>query len=377
MRFPDDVPVLTSGDVTLRAHRLDDADAIVEQCTDPISVRWTTVPLGYDTAMAKEWVTERIPEAWESDKEYLFAIEATHADGRRGFGGSMSLRDEGDRRAEVAFGAHPGVRGRGVMTTAIGLLLDWGFAERDIETVVWLANVGNVGSRRVAWRTGFTFGGTMKRWLLHRDEYLDGWVATLHRDDPRMPTTRWLSPLTLAGHNITLRSLEETDVPAIVEACSDQRTQHWLRHMPRSYTDAEARGWLHHTVERSSLGQGIWWAVADPVDGRLLGSVSLPRINQGGEAEIGYWTHPAARGRGVMTEAVGLLVDHAFTAEAAGGLGMRRLTLHAAAGNAASQQVARANGFAEFGRERQAELLGDGRYDDMLLFDLLAAERGQ
>lgn len=46
MRFPDDVPELTSGDLTLRAHRLEDADAVVEQCVDAVSLQWTTLHFG-------------------------------------------------------------------------------------------------------------------------------------------------------------------------------------------------------------------------------------------------------------------------------------------------------------------------------------------
>jgi hypothetical protein len=46
-RFLDDVPVLTDGTVRLRAHCPQDAVAIVEQCTDPESMRFTTVPRPY------------------------------------------------------------------------------------------------------------------------------------------------------------------------------------------------------------------------------------------------------------------------------------------------------------------------------------------
>lgn len=47
MRFPDDVPVLTDGRVTLRAHRFADVDAVVEQCRDEEMQRYTLVPLRY------------------------------------------------------------------------------------------------------------------------------------------------------------------------------------------------------------------------------------------------------------------------------------------------------------------------------------------
>jgi RimJ/RimL family protein N-acetyltransferase len=72
---------------------------------------------------------------------------------------------------------------------------------------------------------------------------------------------------------------------------------------------------------------------------------------------------------------VRLLVGHAFRPRTEGGLGLRRLVLKAAAGNAASQHVAETNGFHETGRERRAERLADGTFDDLVDYDLLADDR--
>jgi RimJ/RimL family protein N-acetyltransferase len=373
MRFPDDVPVLSRGDVTLRAHRPDDADAAVEQCTDPVSIRWTTVPLGYTLEQARDFLTSAVPKGWESATEFAFAIETTHPDGIRRFSGTVSLRDEGARRAELAFGAHPAIRGRGVMTTAVNLLLDWGFGSLDLETVVWLANRGNVGSRRVAWRAGFTFGGTVRRWLNHRGEYPDAWIASLHRDDSREPTTRWLPSTRLAGARVTLRPLGERDTDRIVEGCSDAATQHFIPVLPRNYTAGDAAQYLIRVTEAASMGLGVTWAMADPGSDLLLGVVGLPRMGSR-DGEIGYWAHPDARGRGVVTEAVGLVVDHAFSDPADGGIGLERLFLKAAHTNAASLAVARRNAFVECGRERRAEHLGDGTVADLIVFDRLRTE---
>jgi RimJ/RimL family protein N-acetyltransferase len=373
MRFPEDVPTLTCGDVILRAHHRDDAPAAVEQSTDPTSIRWTTVPLNYTLDDARTFVGKSMPSGWESESEFGFAIESTHPDGKRRYSGTLSLRDEGDRRAEVAFGAHPAIRGRGVMTTAVTLLLDWGFRSRDLETVIWLANRGNVASRRVAWRTGFTFGGTVRRWLNHRGEYLDAWVGSLHRDDDREPKTRWLEAPVIIGKNVVLRPLREDDVASIVEGCQDQRSTHFLSLLPDPYTADDARGWLIRNVEQASMGTAVSWAMADPVSDRHLGNIGLPRIGRD-EAEIGYWAHPDARGRGLTSEAVGLLIRHAFVDVEDGGLGFHRLFLKAAGTNPASQHIARVNGMTECGRERSAETLGDGGYDDLVVFDLLREE---
>ena len=50
MPYPDDAPHLTDGRVTLRALHVDDALRVVEQCNDPESITWTTVPRPYGSA---------------------------------------------------------------------------------------------------------------------------------------------------------------------------------------------------------------------------------------------------------------------------------------------------------------------------------------
>ncbi|HEY7042830.1 MAG TPA: GNAT family N-acetyltransferase [Nocardioidaceae bacterium] len=373
MEFPDDVPVLTNGDVTLRAHRTEDVEGVFEQCTDPVSVRWTTVPLDYTAEMAREFVTARIPAMWADDTEWLFAIEATHHDGHRRFGGTLSLRAEGHRRAEIAFGAHPGVRGHGVMTTAVNLLLDWGFHERDLETIIWLAERGNFASRRVAWKSGFTFGGVLPKWLDHRGTLVDAWTGTLHRTDAREPTHTWYDVPVLTGESVVVRPQRLDDADRIVEACSDEITQYWVPSLPSPFTRDDAVDSITSGAEAAAQGNHLQWAVADRHTDQLVAVVGLPRIKRG-NAEVGYWTHPAARGRGVMKDALGQLIRHAFTAVERGGLGLHRLYVRTGVANVASQRVATANGFVPRGTERQVEQLRDGTYTDFAFLDLLRDE---
>src|ERR1700750_1500357 len=92
------------------------------------------------------------------------------------------------------------------------------------------------------------------------------------------------------------------------------------------------------------------------------------------EAEIGSWAHPEARGRGLMTEACGLVVRHCFAPYAGGGLGLHRLFVGAADGNTASVRVIEANGFTLVSRERRALRLRDGGLVDQLGYDMLADE---
>jgi RimJ/RimL family protein N-acetyltransferase len=91
-------------------------------------------------------------------------------------------------------------------------------------------------------------------------------------------------------------------------------------------------------------------------------------------AEIGYWSHPAARGRGVMTEAVGLLTRHVFLDTEDGGLGAHRLFIRAAVDNLASRHVAEAQGYQRCGLERHANPMGDGSYSDLVAYDMTRAD---
>src|SRR5215218_7054437 len=180
-------PTLTDGVVTLRAHRPADAQGALEQSQDPTSQRWTTVPVPYSMEDARSFVGEHMPTCWDRGSEWGFAVEV---DGR--YAGTVSLRPEGSGRAEIAYAAHPAARGTGVVERALRLLLAWGFEEQGLHTVIWWAHVGNWASRKVAWRLGFSYDGTVRRWQPQRGGLRDSWVGTLLRDDPRVPRTTWL-----------------------------------------------------------------------------------------------------------------------------------------------------------------------------------------
>ncbi len=373
--WPDDVPRLTDGQVSLRAHREHDLDAIVEMCRDPITKRWAAnVPAAYGPADAESFLRDVIAPGWKSETARGWAIEAADETGTLRYAGNVDIR--GVRDATIGFVLHPWARGHGVMSSAVRQALQWSFAEAEIALVTWMAQVGNVASRRVAWASGFTFRGTMPRVLRRTGPVADAWIATVVAGDDLSPKTRWLTPPVLRGERLRLRPFTDADILRIVEACSDARTRHWLATLPSPYTADSARAYLDSMPAAESMDHRVAWCIADPETDLLLGTIAIFDLDgdDPSSGEIGYWTHPAAREQGVMTAAVGLIVDHALAPHGDGGLGLRRLQLLAAAGNVASATIARRTGFVEVGRERQAELLGDGSHDDLLTFDLLASD---
>lgn len=370
------IPTLTDGVVVVRAPSDDDIEGSYEQCQDPTSQRWTDLPVPYTRDDARRYLRHTIPGGWDTDREWGFVVEAPDADGVRRFVGSISLRDEGDGRAEIAYGSHPWARGRGLVERALRLLLDWGFAERDLQTVIWLARRGNWASRRVAWRLGFSFDGTLRSWLKQRDGLADAWAGTLRRGEPMAPRTEWLLAPRITGASVVLRACSEADVPRVVEAANDPGLQWYSQsfrdHAPHDEDKVRARELDH--LEESAVGSSLTWAVADPATDAFLGSVVIYRIHPGREAEVGYWVHPDAGGRGVATEACRLAVRHAFIDAEEGGLGLHRLTAYAAEGNHASLRILDRAGFTRFGTERRSTLLGDGSYVDTGAFDQLAED---
>jgi RimJ/RimL family protein N-acetyltransferase len=375
MRFPDDVPTLTDGPVTLRAHHPDDVEGVYEQCIDPLTQRWTGLPAAYTREDAEAFV-RRHPSMWEEDRDWSFAIQAPGGGGPRNFGGSISLEPKGSGIAELAFGAHPGVRGRGVMTTAVRLILDWGFSAQGLHSVMWACNAGNYASWRVAWKNGFRFEGSSRATLPQRGEALDGWHATLLARDSREPKTRWLAPPRLERGGVVVRDVAESDGKRYVEATTDSESMTWLGSIPLPRTPEVFKAMYRDRLLAASLGSALRWSVADSDDDRYLGTLNLFGLDglDYNSGEVGYHVHPDARGRGVMTAALRLVLEHAFTAERDGGLGLQRVSLGAAATNPASKGVARSCGFTETGLDRRCYNLPDGSIVDLVRFDILREE---
>ena len=266
----------------------------------------------------------------------------------------VSLRVTHPGRAEVDAAAPD--------AASLGAALDAVFAD-DVTTVAWWVPVGDWAARRTAWRLGFSYGGVLRGW----SDGADAWAFTLRHDDPREPRTPWLDNPVIEGAGVRLRPFTDADVPRVVEGIGDPATQHWLAFMPRDPGPAEGRAYLETALERLATNHTITWAFAATGDDLLLGAVGLYRLEA--EPEVGYWTHPDARGRGLTTRAAALAVEHAF-----GKLGLDRLAAYAAAENTPSLRVLEALGMRRTGVHRRAAHAADGTPVDLVGYELLAEE---
>ena len=167
-------PTLLAGpDLLLRGHREDDLEAIVEQCRDGETQRWTTVPVPYSDADAR-WFIRHVAEGWCDGVMAAFAIEFQ---GR--FAGTIDLRLQEGAWAEVGFGLAPWARGRHIMRRSLTRILTWAFDDLGLAGVCWRAHVGNDASRRVAEACGFRLEGTVRGLCVQRGARVDAWIGTV------------------------------------------------------------------------------------------------------------------------------------------------------------------------------------------------------
>jgi len=100
--------------------------------------------------------------------------------------------------------------------------------------------------------------------------------------------------------------------------------------------------------------------------GKLIGCCELFDFENQYKAEIGYWLGASYQGKGLMTEAVRAIVDHAF-----GTMGLGRIYAKTSTQNPASIAVLLKSGFIQEGIARKSDRR-DGTWDDSALFAILA-----
>ncbi|AGW40650.1 acetyltransferase [Leifsonia xyli subsp. cynodontis DSM 46306] len=182
--------VLTGERVTLAAPTTDDIDRIVELCQDPEVSAWTTVPSPYRRSDGEGFVTGMVADGWASGRVCTWGIRAEGA-----LHGVVGLHEIHDGAAEIGFWLGWEARGRGYMSEAVALVLDFAFAGAPsglgLHRVVWHAIAGNAASAAVARRAGFRFEGTARLGVTQGGVRRDRWQAGMLADDPRAPAGDW------------------------------------------------------------------------------------------------------------------------------------------------------------------------------------------
>ena len=174
-----------------------------------------------------------------------------------------------------------------------------------------------------------------------------------------------VEPVEIEAGPIRLRPWREDDADDAWAALQDPDIRLWNGNGSGSREEA-----LALVVGRGNWNSGTHasWVVVDAANGTLLGSVSVHSIDQAqSDAQVGYWTAPDARGRGVAGVAVDAACRWVF-----GALPVERIELCHAVENVASGRVAEKAGFTYEGHLRRSYRYGDGVKHDELLWARLS-----
>lgn len=100
-------------------------------------------------------------------------IHGIWADGDLVGGVLLRTMDVGQRTAEAGCWLEPSAVGRGLVTRASRVLIDWAVEERDIHRVEWRVASANAASIAVARRLGMTREGVLREIYAYRGERQD------------------------------------------------------------------------------------------------------------------------------------------------------------------------------------------------------------
>jgi ribosomal-protein-alanine N-acetyltransferase len=101
-----------------------------------------------------------------------------------------------------------------------------------------------------------------------------------------------------------------------------------------------------HNTEREQR-----WLVIERDSNTIVGRIALTNIERGPfqNGRFGYWCGAEFQGKGLMTEALTLAVEHAFTPSDQGGLGLHRVCANIMPSNTRSRTLLQRVGFVKEG----------------------------
>ena len=282
--------------------------------------------------------------------------------------------EEGRFQGELGYWLRPGARGRGILGEALTPVIAHAFAPTEngglgLVRLHAATNTDNVASQSILRSAGFDqWGADHQAWRRSDGSLSDGAYFELLADTGRAATTTARIPARLDGQRVQLRPWSARDLPRLLEGLAGEGTP--------PVDESVARAWLARRLLRQDTTL-VSWCVADQTSNQAVGSIDVFDIGRPmmpGGAEIGYWTHPDSRDKGLMTEALRRLLPHLLAGTERDGLGLRRVTARTSGLNAVSQSVLRAAGMRQWGTAPRASLAPDGTPVDQLHFAVLPGD---
>lgn len=171
----------TSG-IALRSFRPEDAPALSSATFDPEILRFTFMPERMDERSAQEWIA-RSEARWATGSARFAIVEAGAQELLLGMVGMVT--NPTLVSGEAFYWVLPGHRGRGLASSALGLLAGWAFDVVGVERLCLLISPDNAASAAVALRCGFCREGVLRAYQPFQGGRPDVVCWSLLPADPR------------------------------------------------------------------------------------------------------------------------------------------------------------------------------------------------
>jgi ribosomal-protein-alanine N-acetyltransferase len=159
-----------------------------------------------------------------------------------------------------------------------------------------------------------------------------------------MDQDRVLLDEVIQDENLLLRARQFDDNAFVFEA---SRYKGFNDGMPWSAPETlqETEPRYHSAITRWIEGQAFTFIVVEKKTNQRAGMIEIRKTEMERVWDIGYWTHPAKQNKGLMTNAVKLIIEFGFKR-----LGAEKIEAKYATWNLASEKVLEKNGMVKAGK---------------------------
>jgi ribosomal-protein-alanine N-acetyltransferase len=169
----------------------------------------------------------------------------------------------------------------------------------------------------------------------------------------------------LESERLLLRQITPDDVNEIFALRSNPETMKYIPR-PLATTKDDAMGHIKMIQDKIVSNEGINWAITEKGNPKMIGIIGHYRIRwEHFRSEIGYMLLPEHQGKGIITEAIQLLVDYGFNE-----MKMHSLEAIIDPKNTASARVLEKNNFVKEAHFKENEFY-DGKFLDAVVYSLL------
>lgn len=361
-----DRPVITTPRLVLRPFTIEDASDVQRLAGDErVAREIPLIPHPYPDGLAESWIDTH--EA--SEERHGEIIRAITLKDTGAFVGCISLARTGyDHCAELGYWTGVDFWGRGYVTEAAQAFTAWAFEQGRILRIQSHHAMRNPRSGRIMQKVGMRRESVMRGRLHLRGELHDVVTYGMLRDDAPQDLSQdlRLECFPQERRGVRLRAVTMEDVDARLCLFCSPGVYEGLASIPRAPDLDFALERTRKCCELMATGDTMELMVEH--EGEVVGTIGLHFNWKHGQGGLGYLLHESARGRGIASVMLQVVLDHCLDV-----LGLHRIWAETWPDNEPSRALLSRNGFTCEGLKRQA-YCKEERYLDAEMWAILATD---